>query len=49
MLIIRSKRAMHPAGYQYSNGSIKGSDFAVRPRRTAPTCSSLAKTRVPPA
>lgn len=33
---------MHPAGYQYSNGMIKGSDFGVRPCRTAPICSSLA-------
>ena len=33
---------MHPAGYQYSNGMIKGSDFAVCPCRTAPICSLLA-------
>lgn len=33
---------MHPVGHQYSNGMIKGSDFAVRPCRTVPICSLLA-------
>ncbi len=33
---------MHPAGFQFSNGSIKGSDFAVGPCRTAPFSRLLA-------
>jgi|GEM_PF-2741794 hypothetical protein len=27
---------MHPAGFQYSNGTIKGSDVVARPCRTVP-------------
>ncbi len=28
---------MHPAGFQFGNGSFKGSTFAAVPCRTAPT------------
>ncbi len=45
-IYIQEQAHMHPAGFQYSNGMIKGSDFAVRPCRTAPICSLL--TTLPP-
>lgn len=32
---------MHPAGFQYGNGMIKGSDYAAGPSRTAPKNSLL--------
>jgi hypothetical protein len=36
---------MHPAGFQFSNGMIKGSFLAVAPCRTAPKSSLLAEMR----
>ncbi|WIG59676.1 MAG: hypothetical protein OJF49_002423 [Ktedonobacterales bacterium] len=32
---------MHPAGYQCSDGQIKGGFMAVVPCRTVPCCGSL--------
>lgn len=34
---------MLPAGYCYSARALKGSDVCVRPGRTAPKCSLLAR------